>query len=739
MKLPSFKPSRLLLRTLPGLLVATPLHAGTTTWTWNSAASGTAWSAASWTKSPAGGPATPSTTADDLRFHATGKTAYSVAGNEVDQSFTLGSLAWFYEGSGASDWQVTQISTGSTLTLSGANASGQVLSVGASLGTSANPRHTQARVFGAGALVLNNAAADVKIANKYGISTLDLSGLARFEATTREFIVGGVATSVAVADGAGSIGYLSLAQESTITTSLLAVGNNAANLWGLTSELELGATTVLNAGEIRIGSGGSNYSDSKGKVSFQSSVVGQEATKVTIRGATGGESRATLRIGEGIARSTSQALMEGALDLTGGEVDARLGEVTIGLGNGSGALGAVNAIFKMDRGEVDALSVLVGASRLSTLSANEAAVGTLSVAGGVFRSESMTLGEAQTGARQAVDGRLLVSGGLVEVADGVTVGRRLAVHASAPSTASVALTGGTLRVLNGNVAEGGGTVSSSLTLEGGTLDLNGHEAEVDTLAIRNGTLRNVGGIRSSEGEGFTKTTAGVLVLEGENTYTGLTTVAAGALRVSGVLSQSAVTLAAGARLEGGGTLGGAVGGSGTIDPGNSPGVLTLGQVDPSEGLGFNFEFSEKNAPVNWALPGNDVLRLTDATPLTSALGSGNTLSLFLSADLYANLEEGDTLLGGFLADTGGGLQARVGGASFRFYYEDAGGSFSYNGLNYTLWSGALFELSTVGDAHFTPGGMLTQFTVVPEPGSFLLCGMGAVGFLAWRRRRARKG
>lgn len=73
----------------------------------------------------------------------------------------------------------------------------------------------------------------------------------------------------------------------------------------------------------------------------------------------------------------------------------------------------------------------------------------------------------------------------------------------------------------------------------------------------------------------TKTGIGTLVLYGPNTCTGPTAVNNGTLLVNGSVGTGAVTVAAGATLGGTGKIGGAVTSSGTVSPGNSPGVLTL--------------------------------------------------------------------------------------------------------------------------------------------------------------------
>ncbi len=201
-----------------------------------------------------------------------------------------------------------------------------------------------------------------------------------------------------------------------------------------------------------------------------------------------------------------------------------------------------------------------------------------------------------------------------------------------------------------------------------------------------------------------------------------------------------VMVSANASLAGGGTVG-AIGGAGSVDPGDSPGLLTAAQVDPTGGLDFNFEFTLKNAVPTWAAVENDVLRLTDpTTPFTAALDGNNVISLFLSNALYTGLVDGDVLYGGFYTDAGNTL-ADLLNAPILAYFQDDGGALEYNGLNYSPVStekpfGVSFALSMVANDQFADGGYLSMFTatvVIPEPTSLALLAVGVLGLL--RRRR----
>lgn len=262
----------------------------------------------------------------------------------------------------------------------------------------------------------------------------------------------------------------------------------------------------------------------------------------------------------------------------------------------------------------------------------------------------------------------------------------------------------------------------------------------------NGKLLEVAGAGTNRltgnmsGSGGLAVSGGKMEVTGTNSYTGRTWVHAGQLSVNGRIdSSSGVRVGTYGSLAGSGRVA-AISGSGSIDPGNSPGILTAPTVDPTGGLDLNFEFTGLNPVYSDALNSvNDLLRLTAATPFTASLGSINSVNIYFS---FTSLNPGSIYTGGFFTDQVGDFRATIDQAAFNYYVLATGpGTVIYNGVNYVAYTGYDIEITTVAQtADFAGGsvnGRVTQFKVVPEPSTYALLAVGAGLFalVMWRRRQ----
>lgn len=228
-----------------------------------------------------------------------------------------------------------------------------------------------------------------------------------------------------------------------------------------------------------------------------------------------------------------------------------------------------------------------------------------------------------------------------------------------------------------NEDSNGGTAHVQLS-GNGSVDISGHDASGVTIGSLNGDGQaflganklsvgsdnsdeifygslHDGGDKGGTGGSFTKVGSALFALEGNSDYTGATTVNSGKLIVdANIASSSGVTVNSSATLAGHGVVS-SISGAGTIAPagtialGNSPGILTATQLNPTGGTDFTFELSKVGSPTysNAAASGNDVLHLMDLVPFTSALTFDNQITIDFSG---ATLAADQLYRGGFFVD-----------------------------------------------------------------------------------------
>lgn len=387
----------------------------------------------------------------------------------------------------------------------------------------------------------------------FGDGTLEVSG------------TGAVSSNFGdIGDKTGSIGLAKVSGGSWANSGSLTVGRDG------NGTLEVSGTGQVSATEVIVAfSNGSN-----GTINLKGGTLttGQLSEGDGTGGGTVTFDGGTLQLADDQAALFSGFEMgDVTLASGGGTIDTQ--ESTV---DSAYALSGVGGFTKQGTGSL----TLTGANTY----AGETTVrnGTLAVTGSITHTGSDLIVGSQSG-----------DNGMLKVEDGgvVTANSVILAHSDG-STGSATLSGGTLAT--SQVSEGAGVGGGTFAFDGGTLQLTASRADLFanfeagdvTLAAGGGTIDTqaftvASSAALSGAGGLTKDGTGSLMLSGANTYTGATGVDAGSLYVEGSLGNTAVTVNTGALLGGSGSIAGGVTvqSGGTLAPGSSPGILTVGSLD----------------------------------------------------------------------------------------------------------------------------------------------------------------
>ena len=354
--------------------------------------------------------------------------------------------------------------------------------------------------------------------------TVDMSGVGTF---TANLGTGTLAVGVGSGSNANTSPYtLKLAATNSITAAKLSVGagtgSNSINASAHTMRLGSGGNTI-NTNDLFIGA---YNNQGRGNVSTALNFNTTTGT-LTLRGLTGGSTRANVRIGEnigGTASNTSGGKFDlagsASTSLSGGNADLLIDTLNISHRSGNGT-DTSSMTFKS--GTMDVNTLLMGKS------AGKATTATLAMNGGtVIFNTAVTVGQSTADTATA---NFNVAGATVTATPGMVMGNQTL---TGTVISNVNVSAGSL-TLGGDITKVG-TTTSTLTVSGGTLDLGGHNmgdaTNPITLTAASGTLKNVGAINGNGG--LTKTTTGTLTVAGGNTFTGPVVINQGTVSVAGI-------------------------------------------------------------------------------------------------------------------------------------------------------------------------------------------------------------
>ena len=629
------------------------------------------------------------------------------------------------------------LGTGSTLVVGGAN-----------LGTTATMAPTANRFVVNGSVP---AAVNGLIPGLYTATSSDgaPSTFARNSATAGVGIVGLAASDYTLnsfAGGATANVDLTLAQTLAASASANAIRTSVDITIGAGNTLTVGAGGLLTTGIITVaGPGTLAFGATPGIITanttttFSGPITGSAglyrsgAGAVTLSGDLSGLGGPLTLAGIGTT-NLNTATFAGAINLQGGTFATNSnigtgGTVTLGSANTpAGAVGAATTLninnaavptFARNIAVVggDATSPFAGASGMvltGLTSASQTVSGNIALGTHLSVNGATTAGTATTlsGVISGVGGLNVLTGTNVLTNASNTFSGGMLINGgttTAAATSDTAFGTGAVRLLNGGTlrTDYAGTFNRGLTvLTTGTVNTNGNNV-------------SVAGAVSGENPSsvLTKTGAGTLTIAAAGAFPGSFTVNGGTLLINGSTGAgSAVTVNTGATLGGSGTIGGAVtvASGGTLAPGNSPGILSTGNVSLASGSTFLVDLAG-NAPGT----GYDQLNVTG----TVSLGSSN---LLINAGFAPSA--GDK----FFLISNDSTEAITG--TFSGLAEGGAVSFSYSGTTYAgnITYGGNSTLNSLTGGNDVA---LYGFAAVPEPGTLVLLVLGVLPGAALLGRR----
>ncbi|MCW1913164.1 autotransporter-associated beta strand repeat-containing protein [Luteolibacter sp. GHJ8] len=452
-----------------------------------------------------------------------------------------------------------------------------------------------------GNITLNNSTintGDINIGEGAGgTSTVTLNGNSQLNTTNRVFL----------GNENGANGTLIVKDTASFnrTGGWLSIGGNGT-----------GTITVQNSGVLNNTAGDFNISDvdnSNGTLNVQDSAVVNAGTFFVGKGVNtiGNFNISGGTLNGGTTLVAQNATSNGTITQTGGTVNIGNNDVVFIGENGTGT-------WNQSAG-------VVNTTGWTVVGRYQGANGVLNITGGTFNQNQtdrrVIVGEDGTGTLSVSgSGALNVNGDLLVIGNGGNGNGTVNLDGGTITTKRVQKGSGGISAFNfdgGLLKAGAGaqavffTGIDTATVEdgGANIDSNGQTIEITSSLMTDGN-----------GGGLTKLGAGTLYLSGFNSYTGLTTVSAGALGGAGFIDGS-VQVATGA----------------SIAPGNPTGILEVdGNVNFATGSNFAVTINNANPTPAGELDVNGTLNLANAN-LT--LTGTPTLPVYIIAS-YGTLSGG---------------------------------------------------------------------------------------------------